>query len=205
MGQWIQLALVVGLLGTSCSKPPLDTNAEPSTDAELRAHAKEDPQALNRYAYARNNPIMFNDPSGHFFGKVFKAIGKAFKDVGKAIGSSVALKAVAWAFVPVAAQYFDPSTRGPSIIGGAAVVGFVVGGPVGSQLAGKSAAGLAFWGAVGGGISGGITGGTSSRQHANKTRESLEKSSPDPSKSSPGASKIEPAALQDAILKGFLT
>lgn len=26
-----------------------------------------DPQAFNRYSYARNNPILFNDPSGHFF------------------------------------------------------------------------------------------------------------------------------------------
>ena len=53
MGQWIQLALVVGLLGTSCSKPPLNTDAEPSTDAELRAHAKDDPQALNRLGWQK--------------------------------------------------------------------------------------------------------------------------------------------------------
>src|SRR3989339_720013 len=26
-----------------------------------------DPQALNRYAYCRNNPIIYSDPSGHFF------------------------------------------------------------------------------------------------------------------------------------------
>ena len=25
-----------------------------------------DPQALNRYAYVRNNPLRYNDPSGHF-------------------------------------------------------------------------------------------------------------------------------------------
>ena len=56
-------------------------------------------------------------------------------------------------------------------------------------------------GEIVGGISGGSTGGTSSRQHAKKSCESLEKSSPDPPKSSPGASKIEPGALQDAISK----
>jgi RHS repeat-associated protein len=26
-----------------------------------------DPQALNRYAYSRNNPVRFNDPTGHFW------------------------------------------------------------------------------------------------------------------------------------------
>ena len=38
-----------------------------------------DPQALNRYSYARNNPILFNDPSGHFLKKQFKGVGKAVK------------------------------------------------------------------------------------------------------------------------------
>jgi len=26
-----------------------------------------DPQALNRYSYVRNNPVVLTDPSGHFF------------------------------------------------------------------------------------------------------------------------------------------
>ncbi|MDR4470611.1 MAG: hypothetical protein MRJ68_20295 [Nitrospira sp.] len=26
-----------------------------------------DPQSLNRYSYARNNPLYYTDPSGHFF------------------------------------------------------------------------------------------------------------------------------------------
>ena len=25
-----------------------------------------DPQSLNRYAYARNNPVLYTDPTGHF-------------------------------------------------------------------------------------------------------------------------------------------
>ena len=36
------------------------------------------PQSFNRYSYANNNPIIFNDPSGHF---AFKSIKKAFKKV----------------------------------------------------------------------------------------------------------------------------
>ena len=43
-----------------------------------------DPQALNRYSYARNNPILFTNPSGHFFKKQFKSIKKAFKKFEKA-------------------------------------------------------------------------------------------------------------------------
>jgi RHS repeat-associated protein len=113
------------------------------------AHTR-DPQDLNRYAYARNSPLAYTDPTGHFFKKVFKAIGKAFE--------SPLVRAISWAVAPGYAMYADPATRGPAVIGSAAVVGFVIGGPVGSQLAGKSVAGLAFWGAVGGAVSGGIAG-----------------------------------------------
>ncbi len=42
-----------------------------------------DPQALNRYSYDRNNPILYTDPSGHFFKKAFKKAKKAFKSVEK--------------------------------------------------------------------------------------------------------------------------
>ena len=35
-----------------------------------------DPQSLNRYAYARNNPIAYNDPTGNFFSSIFKFISK---------------------------------------------------------------------------------------------------------------------------------
>jgi len=41
-----------------------------------------DPQAFNRYSYGRNNPILYTDPSGHFFKKShFKSIGKGLKKV----------------------------------------------------------------------------------------------------------------------------
>ncbi|MEW6248918.1 MAG: RHS repeat-associated core domain-containing protein [Nitrospirota bacterium] len=44
-----------------------------------------DPQDLNRYTYAGNNPLRYTDPTGHFrlnFGKFFR---RAFGDVGTAI------------------------------------------------------------------------------------------------------------------------
>ncbi|MFO0701154.1 MAG: RHS repeat-associated core domain-containing protein [Nitrospira sp.] len=31
-----------------------------------------DPQSLNRYSYARNNPLLYTDPTGHFFKHFFK-------------------------------------------------------------------------------------------------------------------------------------
>lgn len=39
-----------------------------------------DPQTLNRYAYVRNNPLRYIDPSGHSF---FGSIGDFFSDIGK--------------------------------------------------------------------------------------------------------------------------
>ena len=42
-----------------------------------------DAQSLNRYSYARNNPILYNDPSGHFFKKAYKGVKQSFKSVEK--------------------------------------------------------------------------------------------------------------------------
>jgi len=44
-----------------------------------------DPQTLNRYAYCRNNPIIYTDPSGHIFGIDDILIGMA---IGAAMGGS---------------------------------------------------------------------------------------------------------------------
>jgi RHS repeat-associated protein len=43
-----------------------------------------DPQALNPYAYVRNNPVNLTDPSGFFFKKLFKKIGHFFESVFEA-------------------------------------------------------------------------------------------------------------------------
>ncbi|MBA3470218.1 MAG: VCBS repeat-containing protein [Herpetosiphonaceae bacterium] len=47
------------------------------------------PQALNRYTYAMNNPISYNDPDGHFFGAIFKFIGQAFSAVFQGITANL--------------------------------------------------------------------------------------------------------------------
>jgi RHS repeat-associated protein len=43
-----------------------------------------DPQTLNRYSYVRNNPLIYTDPSGHFF------LGGLDILIGAAIGATVA-------------------------------------------------------------------------------------------------------------------
>ncbi|MBU2541140.1 MAG: RHS repeat-associated core domain-containing protein [Candidatus Omnitrophica bacterium] len=56
--------------------------------------APSDPQSLNRYAYCRNNPVKYVDPSGHgwfskFFAKNAGVIGLLFGFTGLVIGSII--------------------------------------------------------------------------------------------------------------------
>jgi RHS repeat-associated protein len=71
-----------------------------------------DPQDLNRYSYARNNPLRYTDPSGHgWFSDTF----------GGTLGSVI--RVVGWVANPVQMAFLDPTTR-------PAAVGVVVGGTV---------------------------------------------------------------------------
>ncbi len=45
----------------------------------ISASSLVSPQTLNLYSYCGNDPINYTDPSGLFFGKLFKWIGKIFK------------------------------------------------------------------------------------------------------------------------------
>ncbi|WP_369334161.1 RHS repeat-associated core domain-containing protein, partial [Vibrio alginolyticus] len=49
----------------------------------MQAVSLASPQTLNLYAYCTNDPINYTDPSGLFFGRLFKWIGKIFKAVMK--------------------------------------------------------------------------------------------------------------------------
>ncbi|MGE0210705.1 MAG: RHS repeat domain-containing protein, partial [Parvibaculaceae bacterium] len=49
-------------------------------------------QSWNRYTYVLNNPLSMTDPTGFFFGSIFKAIGNFIGKVFSAVAS--ALKAV---------------------------------------------------------------------------------------------------------------
>ena len=48
-----------------------------------------DPQTLNRYAYVRNNPLKYTDPSGHFLNKIGKFFKRLFHPVNKFINRAL--------------------------------------------------------------------------------------------------------------------
>jgi RHS repeat-associated protein len=109
------------------------------TSADTVVPGPGDPQALNRYSYSRNNPIILVDPSGHFFFIPFII---------------AAVQAVASAVVSVAS----------AAIGAAATVGSAVAGAVGSLQPVLSALhyvnmGISAYNAVKTGNIGGFVGG----------------------------------------------
>jgi RHS repeat-associated protein len=66
-----------------------------------------DPQALNRYAYARNNPLKYTDPSGHYVHVIIGAAIGAFFGAGFSIWSQMrngaSWKTLNWKKIGIAA------------------------------------------------------------------------------------------------------
>ncbi|MDP7141153.1 MAG: RHS repeat-associated core domain-containing protein [Candidatus Woesearchaeota archaeon] len=116
-----------------------------------------DPQSLNRYAYARNNPLVYKDDSGHFW---HIALGMA---IGGVIGGGANLIGQ----VLNGASLFDGSVNWGSV-GISAVAGSVFGGVATATFGlGIAAAGTGYGGyALGGAISG-LTGGRASQLTSN--------------------------------------
>ncbi|GEM_PF-5291272 len=122
--------------------------------------APADPQSLNRYAYARNNPQSLIDPSGYsWFSSLFKAIGKFFKNIVKNPGVFIATVIVGVATGGLALAAAPAIGLAAGSIGAYAFAGAVGGffaGGVGSVMGGGS-----FWkgaviGLAGGALGGGI-------------------------------------------------
>ena len=93
-----------------------------------------DPQAFNRYSYARNNPIIFNDPSGHFFKKIFKGVKKFAKNIANSFDNlnfeTFAFKFVTWGYAfPVMDALLKTS---PYVQMGVGVLVSAYAGPAGS-------------------------------------------------------------------------
>lgn len=64
---------------------------------EMRAANLSDPQSLNMYAYCGNDPVNHVDPSGLFFGKLWRFIKKALKIIAVAIAVAVAVITIVYA------------------------------------------------------------------------------------------------------------
>ncbi len=93
-----------------------------------------DPQAFNRYAYVRNNPIVLNDPTGHCWGafsgvRQYSAIRTLCENTDSAFeimtspDASVAQRAVGAAYLLVEGAAAVAGTTGAVILGGHVVYG----------------------------------------------------------------------------------
>lgn len=142
-----------------------------------------EPQELNRYTYAGNNPLKYTDPTGHFKIKFTKFFKRAFGNVGTTLlGAAVGAFANCWTCaMAIMSQSESGRYVSTSVIVAAAAVGTVlcvgscapatgmlIGSVVGSAFGGYSAAqnggdlssGLFFGSSIGAitwGIAGGIT------------------------------------------------
>jgi RHS repeat-associated protein len=130
--------------------------------ADTIVQAPYDPQSLNRYAYCRNNPLNYVDPSGHWFWGVVIFIC-AMAAAGAVVNVAIAGAAgqitswtAFWAAMGAGAAFGATTAIGllspaagffTSSIWGAAVLGVFAGAAAGA--AGSAAAGNFSWGAVG--------------------------------------------------------
>ena len=139
-----------------------------SADSIIQNYA--DPQTLNRYSYVRNNPIIYNDPTGHAYDWVVgAAVGavvggyQAERQGGHfwrgAVVGAAAGAAGGWAG-GYTSSLFTTTSLFSSIVGG--IVGGTVGGAVGGGMNASMNGGHMWSGAAEGaksGAAGGAVGG----------------------------------------------
>ncbi len=98
-----------------------------------------DPQAINRYSYCRNNPLIYVDPSGHLFGiddiLIGAAIGAVIGGFGAAatggdIFQGMMLGAIGGSFMGAAAGYGFAATAAAGAISGG-ITSAIAGGDIG--------------------------------------------------------------------------
>lgn len=146
------------------------------TQPDTIVQAPHDPQSLNRYTYARNNPIIYTDPNGHWFwvaiiiGAILGGASAAANDqpiwqgalMGAAGGLMVGGGAAAFGFWGAVGGGMIAGAGNASATGGNIGFGALVGG-LGSGLGyglGSWASG-SFWGELGasafaGSVAGGV-------------------------------------------------
>ncbi|WP_249199207.1 RHS repeat domain-containing protein [Photobacterium sp. GJ3] len=118
--------------------------------ADTFIQAPDNSQSFNRYSYVLNNPMKYNDPSGHFFKKLFKSIKKHWRTVAAIAIAVVAPYAAAYMLTvgSIAAAGGWAAAIGALSAGQLAAVGFVA-GAIGGAITGRS-----FKSALLGGIAG---------------------------------------------------
>jgi len=113
--------------------------------------APDDPQTLNRYSYARNNPLIYTDPSGNFFGIIESIVAALSSYLVTSLGVTAGVTAY------TAAATITYTTI--SVVGGAALgaaTSAATGGDIGMGALTGAISGLIFYGA--GNIIPGISG-----------------------------------------------
>ena len=139
-GQRLDATSGLYFMGARCYDPELGRFISPDTIVP----DSFDPQTLNRYSYARNNPILFSDPSGNifiiddilipmliaaFWGAVINVAMAAIMggDLGQAALTGAASGAITWGFGAIGESLFSGAKAmqylgraGVNAIGGAA-------------------------------------------------------------------------------------
>jgi len=113
------------------------------------------PQSLNRYAYAGNNPTSLVDPSGYFFGRIgkffrrlFSGVGSLFRRVVDRFGRDILSAVAAYYTTAVVGDWYLASVPGATKVG-AGTVGAIAGGAAAGGIATGELRGAAL-GAIGG-------------------------------------------------------
>jgi hypothetical protein len=116
-----------------------------------------DPQALNRYAYARNNPLRYTDPTGYsFWSKFFGAIAAAFTFV---FTGNFMLAAGVFGAVDggISAYQAGAGWSGAFMAAGIGFTAGYIGAGVGAGVS-EAAGGGWFGGSIGGAVGGATAG-----------------------------------------------